>query len=59
MIVIAFVVYMLVSPFLKPVAIEFWYALSFLLAGVVFYFPFVFFRLCLPGIGKKRIINKT
>ncbi|XP_052098750.1 b(0,+)-type amino acid transporter 1-like [Mytilus californianus] len=50
-IVIIFVLYILIAPFLEPVKTEFWYALSFLLAGVVLYIPFVFFKLRLPGIG--------
>ncbi|CAC5405975.1 SLC7A9 [Mytilus coruscus] len=54
-IVIIFVLYMLISPFLEPVKTEFWYALSFLLAGVVLYIPFVFFKLRLPGTGKYAL----
>lgn len=57
-IVILFVIYMLVSPFLEPVKTEFWYALSFLLAGVVLYVPFVVLKLRLPGIGKLSSIGK-
>jgi len=49
---------MLVSPFLEPVKTEFWYALSFLLAGVVLYVPFVVLKLRFPGIGKLSSISK-
>ena len=50
---------MLVSPFLEPVKTQFWYALSFLLAGVVLYVPFVVLKLRFPGMGKFSSIRRN
>ena len=45
-------IYLTVAPFIRNPKIEFLYALAFLGIGAVLYFPFVFFKLQVPGFGK-------
>lgn len=44
-------VYLVLGPIIDDPQIEFLYAAIFILAGLVFYFPFVHFKLTLPGMG--------
>ena len=42
--------FMIISPFVNSPRIEFVYGAAFVLGGLVFYFPFVYFQLSIPGI---------
>ena len=42
-------IFMIVSPFVTKPRIEFVYGVAFVLAGFLFYFPFVYFKLRIPG----------
>ena len=42
-------IFMIVSPFVSTPKIEFVYGAAFVIAGLLFYFPFVFFQLKIPG----------
>ena len=42
-------VFMVVSPFVSTPKLEFVYGAAFVIAGLVFYFPFVYFHLRIPG----------
>jgi len=44
-------VYLVVGPIIDDPQIEYLYASMFILAGLVFYFPFVHFKTTLPGMG--------
>ena len=44
-----FCIFMLVAPFLNSPKIEFMYGVAFIAGGLLLYFPFVFFKLKLPG----------
>lgn len=45
-------VYLVVAPFLDGVKMEYVFAFSVLALGVFIYFPFIYFRLSVPGSGK-------
>ena len=49
-------VYLVVAPIVESPKIEFLYAFLFVLSGLLFYFPFVFFGLQLPGFGQSQPI---
>lgn len=44
-------VYLVLGPIIDDPQIEFLYATLFILAGLIFYFPFVHYKLTLPGMG--------
>ena len=50
-------VYLVVAPIVESPKIEFLYAFLFVLSGLLFYFPFVFFGLQLPGFGQSQPIE--
>ena len=45
--------YLIIAPIVEDPTIEFLYAAIFVLGGLVFYVPFVYFKLQMPFIGKK------
>ena len=44
--------YLFIAPFIGGNFKNYIFPLAFLIAGVVFYIPFVFFKLRIPGIGQ-------
>ena len=50
-------VYALIAPLVENPQIEMIYAMLFILAGLILYFPFVHFGLVIPGTGKGGLIN--
>ena len=42
-------IFMIISPFVNSPKIEFVYGAAFVLGGLIFYFPFVYFQLSIPG----------
>ncbi|KAJ8303562.1 hypothetical protein KUTeg_019958 [Tegillarca granosa] len=43
-------IYLVVSPFIQNPRVEFLYALGLILAGVIVWIPFVYFKLSIPGM---------
>ncbi|XP_037800284.1 b(0,+)-type amino acid transporter 1-like [Penaeus monodon] len=50
-IVLVISIYLVVGPIIDSPQIEYLYASLFILAGLVFYFPFVYFKKSVPGMG--------
>lgn len=50
-IVLVISIYLVVGPIIDSPQIEYLYASLFILAGLIFYFPFVFFKKSVPGMG--------
>ena len=50
-IVLIISVYLVIGPIVDNPKIEYLYATLFILAGFVFYVPFVFYKLVMPGMG--------
>ena len=44
--------YFIVAPILDDPKLEFFYAFLFMVAGFIFYIPFVYFKYELPFMGK-------
>ena len=45
-------IYLVVGPIIDSPKIEYLYATLFIVAGLIFYFPFVLWRKVVPGMGK-------
>ncbi len=45
-------VYFVIAPIIDEPAVEILYAFLFICAGLIMYFPFVYFKLRLPCMGK-------
>ena len=45
-------IYLVIAPIQDDPQIEFFFALLFMLAGLLFYYPFVHRKFVLPGTGK-------
>jgi len=52
--VLLIAVYLVVAPIIESPQIQYLYATLFIVAGVIFYFPFVHYRKVLPGMGMSR-----
>jgi len=48
-------IYLTVSPIIQTGRITFFYAILFIISGLFVYFPFIYFRLKLPYIGKYSL----
>ena len=48
-------VYLVIGPIASNPQIQYVYALLFILAGLIFYVPFVYYKKVLPGIGHVTI----
>ena len=48
-------IFMVVSPFVSTPKLEFVYGAAFIIAGLLFYFPFVFFKLNVPGFDRMTL----
>lgn len=46
-------IYLVIGPIIDSPKFEYLYATLFILAGLVFYFPFVYFKKSVPGMGKE------
>lgn len=44
--------YFVVGPIVSKPEIQYIYAMLFIFAGLIFYVPFVYYGLVLPGMGK-------
>ena len=51
-------VFLVIAPIVADPQMEFLYATVMILAGLILYFPFVYFRLQLPGMGKYYLISQ-
>lgn len=45
-------VYLVVGPIIDSPQIEYLYATLFIIAGLIFYFPFVYMKKSVPGMGE-------
>lgn len=50
-------VFLVIAPIVDNPRIEFLYAFIFIVAGLIFYFPFVHFKFVLPGTSKIALQN--
>ena len=48
-------IYLVVGPIIDSPQIEYLYATLFIVAGLFFYFPFVYLKKSLPGMGKAAL----
>lgn len=55
-------IYLVVGPIIDSPQIEYLYATMFIVAGLIFYFPLVYMKLSVPGMGeylRKNIKSRT
>lgn len=45
-------VYLVLGPIIDKPQVEYLYAILFIVAGLIFYFPFVYFKLSIKFMGK-------
>lgn len=50
-------VYLVLGPIIDSPQIEYLYASLFIVAGLIFYFPFVYLKKSLPGMGKATFTH--
>lgn len=46
-------IYLVIGPIISDPQMAYFYALIFILAGLIFYIPFVYYKKVFPGMGKK------
>jgi L-type amino acid transporter 9 len=46
-------IYLVIAPIVNQPQMEFLYAFIFLVAGLIFYGPFVYFKVRIPGVGES------
>lgn len=51
-IVLIFSIYLVIGPIIDSPQIQYLYATLFIVAGVIFYIPFVHLRYVVPGMGE-------
>lgn len=47
--------YLVIGPIIENPQIELLYAFLFIVGGLIFYFPFVYFKLKIKGFGKNEM----
>ena len=45
-------IWLVVAPIVDQPRIEFLYAFLFIVGGLIFYIPFVYYKIKIPGVGK-------
>ena len=50
-------IFIVIAPVIYAPQIQFLYAFLFLVGGIVFYFPFVHFKLEIPGMCKYQVVR--
>lgn len=56
-IVMAVSAVLIVAPIAAAPQVQYFYALLFILAGLIFYVPFVYYKRTVPGIGKNTLLS--
>jgi solute carrier family 7 (L-type amino acid transporter), member 9/15 len=56
-IVLLISVYLVIGPIVDEPKVEYLYATLFILAGFIFYVPFVYYKMVMPGMSKYRPIS--
>ena len=54
-IVLLISVYLVIGPIVDEPKVEYLYATLFILAGFIFYVPFVYYKLVMPGMSKLDV----
>jgi L-type amino acid transporter 9 len=50
-------IYLVIGPIINHPQMEFLYAFLFLVTGLIFYVPFVYFKVRIPGVGEFEFIQ--
>jgi solute carrier family 7 (L-type amino acid transporter), member 9/15 len=54
-IVLLISIYLVIGPIVDDPKVEYLYATLFILAGFIFYVPFVYYKLVMPGMSKSNV----